>query len=105
LSKKFLLIGSALSAAAVPVIAISCGGQSENEQDKKVKALVAKMQADAKAVALKTTLEGYSKDSMIILSNKAEAKEGSELLIKAFNQFYGTNLSIVQVGGSENYQT
>ncbi|WP_369027465.1 variable surface lipoprotein [Mycoplasmopsis synoviae] len=105
LSKKFLLIGSALSAAAVPVIAISCGGQSESEQDKKVKALVAKMEADAKAVALKTTLKGYSKDSMIILSNKAEAKEGSELLIKAFNQFYGTNLSIVQVGGSENYQT
>ncbi|MFL1037628.1 ABC transporter substrate-binding protein, partial [Mycoplasmopsis synoviae] len=104
LSKKFLLIGSALSAAGVPVIGIWCGGQWENEEDKKVKGLVAKMEGDGKAGGVKTSLEGYSKDLMIILCNKGEAKEGSEVLIKGFKEFYGSNLRIVEVGGWEKYQ-
>ncbi|QZE12120.1 extracellular solute-binding protein [Mycoplasma sp. Ms02] len=53
--------------------------------------------------ALKARHEGYSKDKMVIISNKAEIAQKSKELIDLFNRLYGTNLSWEQYGQAVNY--
>ncbi|MEE3928146.1 extracellular solute-binding protein [Mycoplasmopsis ciconiae] len=62
-------------------------------------------QNKAQLEELKTRLNGYSKGSFEIFTNKAEIADQSNALIQEFNKFFGTNLKWTQIGGSNNYQT
>ncbi|VEU76222.1 ABC transporter substrate-binding protein [Mycoplasmopsis columboralis] len=87
-------------APSAAFVAVSCT-QKETASQKYLE----EMKNDPTVAALKEKFKNYSKAELKILSGKHEATQQSEDLIKAFNQFFGTNLRWIQGGGSGNYET
>ncbi|VEU59284.1 hypothetical protein [Mesomycoplasma neurolyticum] len=103
--KKILKFSALGVLATTPFLSfISCGNESEQEKEIKIaiKELKESLKTDTTAQNLKTKFEGYSKDAMTIVGSKQEINLQSEALIKAFNEYYGTNLTFKQYGGTTN---
>ncbi|MGY6172367.1 ABC transporter substrate-binding protein [Candidatus Mycoplasma pogonae] len=90
-------------AATFPIATVVACGANATEAGKSE--LYKSMESDPLAVALKTTLSGYSTEPMEIIANKQEISADSRKLIEEFNAFYGTKLSFTQIGGAQDYGT
>ncbi|VEU67863.1 ABC transporter substrate-binding protein [Mycoplasmopsis pulmonis] len=95
--KIFRFLSLSLLTIAPVITFVSCA-----KEDEQVKKLVEEFKQDQSLSNLKTKFEGYSKDSMEIIGTKVEVDLQSDKLIKAFNEYFGTNLSFKQYGGSVN---